>query len=161
MLHHHTARGFTLVETLVAAGLLITAVAGLAQLFALSVHWTRDAAESGSALIFAQDKLERLRALGFGYGAGGEPLTDAHLNLSPPNTLSENVAGFVDWLDGSGAVLADQAGAEFARRWRVTALELADPAAIAIEVCVFRARVASRPVDAADVCLATARVRQP
>ena len=42
MLHPHAARGFTLVETVIAAGLLITAVAGLAQLFALSAHWTEN-----------------------------------------------------------------------------------------------------------------------
>ena len=42
MTQQTSARGFTLVETLVATGVLVTAIAGLAQLFALSMRFTRD-----------------------------------------------------------------------------------------------------------------------
>ena len=58
-----SARGFTLFETLVATSILVTALAGIAQLFVLSMHLTRGASASGSALVTAQQKLEALRGL--------------------------------------------------------------------------------------------------
>src|SRR5688572_23846109 len=155
-----STRGFTLVETLVATGVLVTAVAGLAQLFALSVRFTRDSAQHGAALVAAQDKLESLRALRFSYDDTGAALTDPRLQPSPPSSLAEDVAGYVDWLDDAGN-LAIESGASYARRWRITAIAADDPAAIAIDVCVFRMPVGNRDPAHADSCLATARVRQP
>ncbi len=75
MTYRSCTRGFTLVETLIATGLLVTAIAGLAQLFALSVRFTRDSGQFGVALAVAQDKLEALRALRFGYDEGGQSVT--------------------------------------------------------------------------------------
>lgn len=59
-----SARGFTLFETLVATGLLVTALAGLAQLLVLGTHLTRQAIASGGALVAAQDRIETLRGCG-------------------------------------------------------------------------------------------------
>jgi type II secretory pathway pseudopilin PulG len=160
MSHQSSARGFTLVETLVATGVLVTAVAGLAQLFALSVRFTRDSAQHGAALVAAQDKLESLRALRFTYDDSGATVTDPRLQPSPPTSLSENVDGFVDWLDEAGN-LAIESGASYARRWRITEIAADNPAAIAIDVCVFSMPVGDRDPVHADSCLATARVRQP
>ena len=156
----NSTRGFTLVETLIATGLLVTAIAGLAQLFALSARFTRDTVQFGVALAAAQDKLEALRALRFAYGAGGEIITDARLTASPVASLSEDVAGYVDWLDASGA-LTGAAGAEYVRRWRITAVAADEPEVIAIDVCVFNTLSASRDPHHADACLASVRVRQP
>ena len=151
-----SASGFTLVETLIATGVLVTAIAGLAQLFALSVRFTRDSAQFGAALVAAQDKLESLRALRFSYDDNGALLTDGRLQPSPPTSLSENVAGYVDWLDDAGNVVA-AGGASYVRRWRITPIATDDPAAIAIDVCVFGLPALNRE----QPCLATARVRQP
>jgi hypothetical protein len=71
------------------------------------------------------------------------------------------VAGFVDWLDPAGQVLADAGGADYVRRWRVLQIAAEDPEAIAIDVCVFDIRSSARRLSDADACLATARVRQP
>jgi Tfp pilus assembly protein PilV len=161
MAHPSPARGFTLVETLIATGVLVTALAGLAQLFAMSVRLTRDAGQSGVSLMGAQDKLESLRALRFGYDDTGEPVTDARLDPSPATALTENAPGYVDWLDVSGVALAEAAGAEYVRRWRVTAVGDDDPSAIVIDVCVFHTRAAQPSLVDAEACLATARVRQP
>lgn len=154
-------RGFTLVETLIATGLLITAMAGLAQLFALSVRSTRDSGQFGVALAAAQDKLESLRALRFGYDEAGATVTDPRLRGTPVASLSGDVEGCVDWLDGSGAGLADAHGAAYVRRWRITTMASDEPEAIAIDVCVFDIRSADRDPHHADACLATLRVRQP
>lgn len=151
--------GFTLVETLIATAVLVTAIAGLAQLFALSLRFTRDSAQSGAALVAAQDKLESLRALRFGYDENGAALTDPRLQPSPPTSLSESVAAYADWLDDAGTVV-EETGASYARRWRITEVAV-DPAAIAIDVCVFRMPAINREPIHADACLVTARVRQP
>ena len=161
MTNTSSTRGFTLVETLIATGLLVTAIAGLAQLFALSVRFTRDSGQFGVALAAAQDKLEALRALRFAYDEGGEIVTDARLTASPPASLSEDVPRYVDWLDASGAALNDATGADYVRRWRITAVAADEPEVIAIDVCVFKVSSANREPHDADACLATVRVRQP
>jgi len=157
----HSSRGFTLIETIVATGVLITALAGVAQLFILGAQLTRHANASGQALIAAQDKLESLRALPFGYDADGNDDTDPTLEPSLSSSLSENVPPHVDWIDPSGTRLADPTGAAFIRRWRIDTLDDATPKAITIEVCVFRASAGSADVGAAEACLSTIRTRQP
>ncbi len=153
-------RGFTLLETIVATGILITALAGVAQLFILSTHLARQSGASGAALVAAQDKLESLRGLAFGYDAVGVPITDATLQPSPPASLAENTAPYVDWLDSAGEPHADPGAAVLLRRWRITTLAATAPESITIEVCVFRAG-ASGDHRSADVCLSTVRTRQP
>lgn len=154
-------RGFTLIETLIATGLIVTAVAGLAQLFALSVRFTRDAGQFGVALVGAQDQLERLRSLAFGYGDDGAAITDPSLSPSPPGSLNADLDGHVDWLDDLGNRRASADGASFVRRWRVSEIGGDEPDAIAIDVCVFRLPGANTHPAHADACLATIRVRQP
>jgi type II secretory pathway pseudopilin PulG len=161
MTRRSLAIGFTLVETLVATGIIVTAIAGLTQLFALGLRFTRESGEFGVALVAAQDKLESLRALRFTYNELGQAVSDPRLFESPSSALRENIAGYFDWLDAAGIAAAPGA-ASYLRRWRITAVDTDDPASIAIEVCVFDARLpdATNPLHA-DACLATARVRQP
>ncbi|HJU45121.1 MAG TPA: hypothetical protein VJ691_20000 [Vicinamibacterales bacterium] len=163
MPHKSSTRGFTLLETLIATGLIVTAMAGLAQLFALSVRFTRDAGQFGVALVAAQDKLESLRALDFGYDDDGGTLTDPGLAASPAGTLTGNVDGYVDWIDEHGNVVGGASGATgaaYVRRWRIGEIAVDEPAAIAIDVCVYRLPGVNTEAAHADACLATIRVRQ-
>lgn len=156
--------GFTLVETVVATGILVTALAGIAQLFALSVQSTRNTGTQGGALLAAQDKIEALRSLAFGYGPLGEPITNPGLASSGALSLANDTTGFVDYLSAAGAVvdLGDEGqGAVFTRRWRVIPIDGFVPEANAIEVCVFRWPADGLTPREADACLATVRVRQP
>jgi type II secretory pathway pseudopilin PulG len=155
--------GFTLLETVVATGVLVTALAGLAQLLSLSVRFTRDAGVQGAALAAAQDKLEVLRSLVLVYASDGTPITHPSLTPSPPVALHRDVAGLVDYLDHHGRTIDDgtDAGAALTRRWRVAPLDDRVPDALLIEVCVFHAPAAGVAPAAADACLATVRVRQP
>ena len=157
---HASDRGFTLVEALVATGVLVTALAGVAQLFTLGTHLTRQAGRSGAALVAAQDKLESLRGQAFTYDAGGVAVTSPALQPSPPGTLAEDIAPYVDWLDIDAAPLDREDDAVLLRRWRISSMGATDPDAIAIEVCVFRMPGAADP-EAADACLSTIRTRQP
>jgi type II secretory pathway pseudopilin PulG len=160
MTHQISTRGFTLVETLVATGLLVTAIVGLAHLFAMSVRFTRDSGQFGAALVAAQDKLESLRALRLGYDDNGNAVTDPRLRASPQTSLDENIEGHFDWLDLSGGVTA-QRGAAFVRRWRVTEIDQNDPVTLAIDVCVYEWPSSSVGSSQAAACLGAVRVRQP
>jgi type II secretory pathway pseudopilin PulG len=154
-------RGFTLLETVVATGILVTALAGIAQLFILSAHLTRHAGASSLALVAAQDKLESLRALPFGYDAAGVAITASALQPSPPNSLDADIERTVDWLDVRGEPAATNEAAAFVRRWRISTIAAPAPDTIAIEVCVFKAPVAGADHRSADACLSSLRTRQP
>ena len=149
-------RGFTLLETLVATGILVTALAGVAQLFVLGTQLTRQAGTSGAALIAAQDRLELLRAQAFTYDPSGLTVTAPALEPSPSSSLAYDIDPYVDWLDANGEVTDNAGDAVISRRWRVASLGATTPEAIAIEVCVFRIGAAD-----ADACLSTIRTRQP
>jgi type II secretory pathway pseudopilin PulG len=155
-----SARGFTLFETLVATGILVTTLAGLAQLFVLGAHLTRQASASGMALIAAQDKLEALRGLSFAYGDAGEAVTDPALRPSGSSTLEEDSPPYVDWLDSSGQAHDGEADVALVRRWRVSHA-FNDANSLAIEVCVFTPPAEGVGPPGADACLSTIRTRQP
>ena len=155
-----STRGFTLFETLIATGILVTALAGVAQLFVLGDRLTRHAGASGMALVAAQDKLESLRGQAFTYDASGTTVTAAALQPSPSSALAEDVGPYVDWLDQDGQEVTNPDDALLVRRWRISSLGITTPDAIAIEVCVFRTPGAGEP-RSADACLATIRTRQP
>ena len=151
-----SARGFTLFETLVATSILVTALAGVAQLFVLGSHLTRQAGASGAALLAAQDRLELLSGQAFTYDPAGLTVTDPALVPSPDSTLAEDLKPYFDWLDADGRPSGNAGDAVLSRRWRVTSMGATTPDAIAIEVCVFRSGARG-----ADACLSTIRTRQP
>lgn len=140
-------------------GILITALAGVAQLLAVSVRLAREPGTRGAAVAVAQAKIERLRARTFGFTPGDERVTDEALLPSPPGSLARDVAGYADAIDHDGReVVSGGEGAAWARRWAIGAIDPASEDAISIEVCVFR--VDSR-APAAEVCVSTLRTRQP
>ncbi len=156
----HSEDGFSLVETLVATSILVTALAGVAQLFLYSVRFTREMGVRDTAVLAAQSKLEWLTARAFGYGPDGDEVTDPALAPSPPDALIEDTPGYVDLLDVDGDPAA-QGGGRLVRRWTITPWEGGSPNVLALEVCVFRAPAAAVPREAAEACLATVRARQP
>lgn len=134
--------GFTLVEVLVALTLISVMALGTAQLFAVSIRATHAARNQTSTTVLAAQKLEQLRSLTWGFDETGTglPVSDTTTNLSvdpptgsgsglnpsPPNTLNQNVAGYVDFLDargqwvGTGTTPPD--GATYVRRWSIEPL---------------------------------------
>ena len=154
-------RGFTLFETLIATGILVTALAGVAQLFVLSSHLTRQANTAGAALVAAQEKLEGLSGLTFDYDPAGLAITHPSLAVSPPSSLDENVEPYVDWIDASGESSTTSDSSVFVRRWRVSSIASDAPDAVTVEVCVFRMPAEHVDARGADACLSTVRTRQP
>lgn len=183
-----SSRGFSLVETLVAMGLLTVVSLGVAQLFALSTRANVIAKGQTSTTAMAEQKLEQLRGLTWGFDLTGQGLpvsdtttdltvtppthTGSGLNPSPSDSLEQNTAGFVDFLDGGGAWVgtgsAPPASAVYIRRWSITPLPTNPNNTLVIQVLVTpvtseQARVASaftRTRMAGDALLVTVRTRK-
>lgn len=136
------SRGFSIIEVVVAMGLLTAVSLGVAQLFAASTTANRIARGQTSTAAMAAQKMEQIRSLSWGFDLQGQglPVTDTTTNLavyphrndgsglnpSPPNTLEENVPGFVDYLDERGTWVGTgdtpPPGAAFVRRWAIVPL---------------------------------------
>ena len=136
-------QGFSLIEVLIAVGLLTTVSLSVGQLFAIATMANMAAKGTTSSSIIAVQKMEQLRGLTWGFNTSNElglPLSDTTTNLStdppsnggrglnpsPPGTLDANVSGYADFLDLDGKWLgngtAPPPGTHFVRRWSVEPL---------------------------------------
>jgi prepilin-type N-terminal cleavage/methylation domain-containing protein len=134
------SRGFTLLEVVIALGILCVAVLMVAQLLGTSAEGMAVSRAQTMTATLASARLEQLRALTFEFDDGGLRLTDLVTDLSAQNpgpggrglssagadSLQTSTAGFVDYLDahgqwvGSGASVP--ADAVFMRRWSIDPL---------------------------------------
>ncbi|MBA2303434.1 MAG: prepilin-type N-terminal cleavage/methylation domain-containing protein [Acidobacteria bacterium] len=129
-------RGFSLIEVLVAMGVLCVAALGAMQFVAVATGMMSRARTQSLAATLASARMEQLRALRFEFDAG-ERVTDLTTNLStdPPApgggglapsgsmSLDVNIGGFFDFLDDHGRWLSGggsaPGGTAFVRRWSV------------------------------------------
>ena len=149
--------GFSLLEVLFATTMLVVGVAGLAQLFALSTRTNTSARATTFASVLAQQKMEQLRGLTWGFDTLGLPLTDTSTNIaaavesptggtgltpSPTGTLGSNTNGYVDYLDATGKSLGSGSnppqGTVFVRRWSIEPLPTNPNNTLVLQVLVFR-----------------------
>jgi hypothetical protein len=171
---------------LIATTVLVAALAGLAQLFGVASGANGRAKATTFATILAQQKMEQLRSLAFAFDADGHPVTDVDtdtaavtelpmggtgLRPSPADTLTQNVVGYVDYLDASGVSLGGLAlpssSARYVRRWSIDPLPSNPRDTIVLQVVVARVRdlapagirigAPSRPPD--DVRIVSVRTR--
>src|SRR5437870_3172963 len=77
-----TERGFSLLEVLIATTILATAVTALAQLFAVSTRANANARTTTFASVLAQQKMEQLRGLTWGFDIQGLPTSDTSTDLT-------------------------------------------------------------------------------
>lgn len=147
--------GFSLLETMIATMLLAGGLLALAQLFGIATRSNQAAQRSTFAATLAQEKMEQLRGLTWGFDAVGLPVSDFTTNLavdpptdngvgltpSPDNALSSNVNGYVDYVDRSGASLGGgpfpPAGTVYVRRWSVEPLPTDPNNTLVLQVLVF------------------------
>lgn len=141
-------RGFSLVEVLVAMLVLSVGLISVAQLFALSTKGNTAARANTFTVMLAQQKMEQLRALTWGFDTLNLPVSDyttdttnvgtlvgctssgtgagTGLSPAPAGTLSQNTDGWVDYLDVNGCDLGGGAtapqGTTYIRRWSVEPL---------------------------------------
>jgi type II secretory pathway pseudopilin PulG len=81
--------GFSIVEVMVATGLLASALVALAQLFAIATTTNAAARSSTLTMMLAEQKIEQLRALQYTYDRAGLPVQDTLTDLAchPPAEL--------------------------------------------------------------------------
>jgi len=133
------ARGFSLVEVLVATVVMTVAAVSLAQVSLQGVRANRHARSVTLATLLASRKMTQLRALAWSFDESGMPVSDlstnttmaaelpsggSGLSATPSGSLLGNTAGSVDFIDATGSVLppgtTPPAATEFVRRWSVT-----------------------------------------
>lgn len=146
--------GFTLIEVLVAVAVLVTGIAGVAQLAIVSARATDATRSAGTVEWLAREKLEQLSALAWTSDDSLVPIADYSTNLtrspvlpagglgvsvSPGDTLSSSVTGYVDYLDAGGAPIAASGsppqGAQWQRRWSIQ-LVAGQPDTLLLQVLV-------------------------
>ena len=151
--------GFSLIEVIVASGILATALVALGQLFAIATTSNVSSKSTTFATVLAEQKLEELRALSWGFDTSGLPVTDTTtdtasptdettggtgLTPSPDSALQENTDGYVDYVDQFGNKLGGgttpPAGTIYTRRWTVEPLPTNPNNTIIIQVLVTRHR---------------------
>ncbi|HXE79673.1 MAG TPA: hypothetical protein VNK41_02905 [Vicinamibacterales bacterium] len=147
-----------------ATGVMAVGLVSLAQLFAISTRNNVSARYSTSATVLAEQKMEQLRGLMWGFDLLGLPLSDFTTNVaafeptdecagsnagaavgltpSPVNTLAENVDGYVDYVDANGCGLGGGAdmpeGAVYIRRWSIEPLPTNPNNTLILQVLVTR-----------------------
>jgi type II secretory pathway pseudopilin PulG len=146
--------GFTLAEVLVATGILVTGLVAVAQLFAIGTQANIAARSTTYATVLAEQKIEQLRALAWGFDTLGLPVSDISTDISvtpetpnggtglapsPASALQENTPGYVDYVDAWGNIVAP-GDAIYVRRWSIEPLPMNPNNTLIIQVLVARNR---------------------
>ncbi len=153
--------GFSIIETIFATGILAASVVALAQMFSISVQNNHNARTGSYAVSLAEQKMEQLRGLTYGFDTIGLPITDTTtdtttptetpgggggtgLTPSPAGTLLHNTNGYVDYIDQFGNIMGGGEGvpdgAVYIRRWSIDPLPTNPNNTIVIQVMVTRER---------------------
>ena len=127
-------RGVSLIETSIAAAVLITVVVGVLPVFILASQTTEQQGDiSTRTTEYAQDKMESLFNLGFddaatdttifpaaaagGTGLGGVMAASTAVGAVPPTVAATS---YVDYLDFNGNLLVGSAGSFYTRQWAIS-----------------------------------------
>ena len=114
---YRRADGVTLVETLIAAAILVVGLLSIAQLLGVSFRGHQLARNGEEAARLAIAKVEQLEKLNF--------LTDAAIQITPasPDSLTANVANYFD-----------APTANYTRRWKVAAGPTANTRLVSVQL---------------------------
>lgn len=142
---------------MLATTLLATALVAVAQLFAIATRSNIGSRNTTYAAVLAQQKLEELKSLTWGFDQNGLPISDIStdttktpetpnggtgLRPSPSSALQENTSGWVDYIDQFGQKLGTGLNppqdAVYQRRWSVSPLPTNPNNTLVIQVLVSR-----------------------
>lgn len=175
--------GYALIETLVAAAVVVGLAAGVAQVALLTGAAIRESGAQARALFLAVQKLEQLQALVWTFDDRLEPVSDEATDLAldpaapggrgllPSGPLTGPAgAGYVDYLDRDGRWVGTgtqpPSGTAFVRRWSVSPVAAPGGDGLLLQVMVVAAGARGslattglRPNDPGVTWLATVRVR--
>ena len=138
---------------------IVTGVLTMAQLLSIATASNVSSRRTTIATILAEQKLEQLRALSWGFDPAGVPVSDSSadttvepespiggtgLQLSPATALQRNTPGFVDHLSASGRIVGRDGEppgqAVYTRRWSIEPLSAGPDSAIILQVLVTGSR---------------------
>ena len=121
--------GISLIETMIALGLLLIAAAGIMTMATVAMTTTENQGHLAARTAeYAQDKMEQLLALGYGDIQTDTTVFPAVVNpgvgkgLTPGGGLNVNapVAGYSDYVDAVGNPVAVGANWQYVRVWQIT-----------------------------------------
>jgi type II secretory pathway pseudopilin PulG len=148
--------GFSLAEVMVATGIMAAALVTLAQLFGVATRTNIGSRNTTYASVLAEQKVEELRSLTWGFDPLGLPMTDTSTNTgvdpetqdgtglqpSPITALQEDTPGYVDYVDQFGNKMGKDDKAQkdgiYTRRWSITPLPTNPNNTLIIQVLVTR-----------------------
>jgi type II secretory pathway pseudopilin PulG len=152
--------GATLVEVMVASLIMLTGCMTMAQLFVASTASNIAAKKDTFATVLAEQKIEQLRSLSWGFDVQGLPVSDfasdtsvepmtpnggTGLQPSPSSTLQSNTNGYVDHVSATGQIVGNggvaPATAVYTRRWSIEPLPTNPNNTLIIQVLVTPNRV--------------------
>jgi type II secretory pathway pseudopilin PulG len=151
--------GSTLIEVIVAMLITVTALVSMAQLFAVSTGSNLAARNNTFSTVLAEQKLEQIRSLTWGFDPQGLPLSDfttdtsvtpeapggTGLQPSPGSALQKNTVGYVDHVTANGVIVGNgtqpPAAAVYTRRWSIEPLPTNPNNTLIIQVLVTPNRV--------------------
>ena len=180
-----SAAGYALIETLVAAGIVVALAAGVAQVALLTSAAVQASGAQGRALFLAVQKIEQLQSLVWTFDDALQAVSDDATSLAfdPPAPGGRGLqssgpisgpgvdAGYVDYLDRNGRWVGTgsrpPAGTAFVRRWSVSPVASPGGDVLLLQVLVVAAGARGpaatlelRPNDPGVTWLATVRVRR-
>ena len=154
-LNRNSAAGFSLLEVTIAISIMAGALVTLGQMLGVSITNNRTARRLTYATVLAEQKVEQLRGLSWGFDSLGLSVTDTStdtaasvetpmggtgLSASPAGTLTRNTDGWVDYVDRLGNVLGGGPSllpkTAYIRRWAIEPLATNPDNTIVIHVLV-------------------------
>src|SRR5262249_61298056 len=100
---------------------------------------TRHARLVTRAAILAASKMAELESLAYAVGEDGGDVRDDGLSESPDGSLTDDVPEYCEWFDSEGRAIAGDgerpAGALFARRWAIHAVDASGDSLAVPVVC--------------------------
>jgi type II secretory pathway pseudopilin PulG len=180
--------GFSFIEVMIAMMLIMIVALGVGGLFGVAVRATHGSRNQTSTATLAEQKMEQLRSLTWGFDTDGQNLpvsdtttdlsqtpptgTGGGLNPSPAGSLDANTPGYVDYLDARGTWVgtggAPPPAAVFIRRWSIQPLPTNPNNTLILQVLVTtvarEARLVAvpspRPRYGDDALIATVKTRK-
>lgn len=138
--HPLAQTGMTLIEVAVAIAVFATASLAAAHLVVLGMRSVHTSGAKTMSVAAAMAKMEELQSLAWRFDEAGGRISDPALAASPADALSQNVAGFAEYLDAEGQPAGDgpdpPPGAVYLRRWALRPLARAPEDTLVIQVLV-------------------------